>query len=107
MAGAFLLDKRTGEMWFLGGPEKIPVKEKKIALRDNSKTVSPPQLSKLAEFKKKYPAYKNMSDADLARALHRKFYSDMPFDQFAAKIGLDGPDSISATTTRNKVNPKK
>ena len=29
-----------------------------------------------------------MSDVELAGALHDKFYSDMPTDQFADKIGL-------------------
>lgn len=42
----------------------------------------------IAEIRQKYPQYSDMSDADLAGALHRKFYSDMPVEQFNAKIGL-------------------
>lgn len=40
-----------------------------------------------AEVRAKYPQYQDMSDQQLAEGLHKKFYSDMPFDQFAAKVG--------------------
>ena len=36
----------------------------------------------------KYPQYKDLSDKQLADALHNKYYSDMPVEQFYAKIGL-------------------
>jgi hypothetical protein len=42
----------------------------------------------IAEVRAQYPQYQDMSDNDLAGALHKKFYSDMPTDQFAEKIGL-------------------
>jgi hypothetical protein len=42
----------------------------------------------MTEVRSKYPQYADMSDADLATALHQKFYSDMPFDAFASKIGV-------------------
>lgn len=42
----------------------------------------------MAEVRAKYPQYEDMSDEQLATALHNKFYSDMPFDQFAEKLGL-------------------
>lgn len=42
----------------------------------------------LEKFRAQYPQYKDMSDGDLARALHTKFYSDLSFDDFAARIGL-------------------
>ncbi|CCE94653.1 hypothetical protein SFHH103_00149 [Sinorhizobium fredii HH103] len=41
----------------------------------------------ISEIRQQYPQYRDMSDADLADALHRKFYSDMPRDQFNATIG--------------------
>jgi len=41
----------------------------------------------ISEIRQKYPQYRDMSDADLADALHRKFYSDMPRDQFNTAIG--------------------
>ncbi|PDT55763.1 hypothetical protein CO678_41995 [Bradyrhizobium diazoefficiens] len=42
----------------------------------------------IAEVRAKYPQYSDMSDVELAGALHDRFYSDMPPDQFAEKIGL-------------------
>src|SRR5690606_14383485 len=42
----------------------------------------------IAEIRKKYPQYEDMSDRQLADSLYRKFYSDMPRAEFDAKIGL-------------------
>lgn len=42
----------------------------------------------MEEVRKKFPQYNDLSDADLAQALHKKFYSDIPFDKFATQIGL-------------------
>lgn len=42
----------------------------------------------MQDVRAKYPEYDDMSDEQLADALHRKFYSDMPKEEFAAKIGL-------------------
>src|SRR4051812_20035580 len=42
----------------------------------------------IAEVRSQYPQYNDMSDVELAGALHDRFYSDMPADQFAEKIGL-------------------
>lgn len=42
----------------------------------------------MQEVRAKFPQYNDMSDDQLAAALHRKFYSDMPFNDFAAKVGL-------------------
>lgn len=47
----------------------------------------------LQEVRAQYPQYNDMSDADLAKALHGKYYSDMPYDEFVGKIGLDMPAS--------------
>lgn len=41
----------------------------------------------IAELRKQYPQYNDMSDEQLAKSFHAKFYSDMPFDDFAGKIG--------------------
>lgn len=43
----------------------------------------------LQEVRQQYPQYSDMSDAELAKALHAKFYSDMPVAEFAAKVGLE------------------
>ncbi len=45
-------------------------------------------MPSIAEIRQKYPQYSDMSDAALAGALHRKFYSDMPRQEFDMKIGL-------------------
>lgn len=42
----------------------------------------------IAEVRQQYPQYGDMSDGDLAGALHRKFYSDLPRAEFDKKIGL-------------------
>ena len=42
----------------------------------------------IAEVRQQYPQYSDMSDDALASALHTKFYSDMPQDEFNKKIGL-------------------
>lgn len=45
-------------------------------------------MTKLEQFRQENPAYKNVPDAELAYALHRKFYSNTPYGLFAAEIGL-------------------
>lgn len=42
----------------------------------------------IKEFRQKYPQYNDMPDDQLAKSLHQKFYADMPFEDFAGKIGL-------------------
>jgi hypothetical protein len=41
----------------------------------------------LQEVRSKFPQYNDMSDTDLAEGLHKKYYSDIPFGEFAGKIG--------------------
>jgi hypothetical protein len=49
----------------------------------------------LSEIRQQYPQYKDMPDADLAGALHSKFYSDIPRADFDKQIGFSGKVSIS------------
>lgn len=42
----------------------------------------------MQEVRAKFPQYNDLSDEQLATALHRKFYADMPFSEFAQKVGL-------------------
>jgi hypothetical protein len=55
---------------------------------------SQPAIS-LDAVRAKYPQYNDMSDTALVKGLHGKFYSDMPFGTFAARVGFqpkpDGP----------------
>ncbi len=44
----------------------------------------------LAEFKGKYPQYSEVPDGKLVKALHGKFYSHVPYDQFIKKIDFTG-----------------
>lgn len=41
---------------------------------------------KIAEIREQYPQYQDLSDRELVRGLHRKFYSDMPYADFLRKI---------------------
>src|SRR3990167_4764252 len=42
----------------------------------------------IQEFRKKYPEYDDISDDKLAKSFHKKYYSDLPYDEFSKKIGL-------------------
>lgn len=46
-------------------------------------------MTSISEIRQKFPQYDDLSDAQLADAMHRKFYSDMPRAEFDAKIGFD------------------
>ncbi len=42
----------------------------------------------IKEARDRFPQYADLSDEEFARGLHKRFYADMPFDEFAGKIGL-------------------
>lgn len=44
----------------------------------------------IKDVRAKFPQYGDLSDDQLADSLHRRFYSDIPADQFRQKIGLGG-----------------
>lgn len=46
-------------------------------------------MATIAEIRQKYPQYQDMSDLEFARRFHNKFYSDMDFNDFASKIGVE------------------
>lgn len=50
----------------------------------------------MKEVRAKFPQYNDLTDQQLAGALHRKFYADMPFKDFAAKVGLLQPEIATA-----------
>ena len=63
-------------------------------------------MATIAEIRAKYPQYQDMSDEDLAGAMHRKFYADMPIEEFHAKVGLATPASeLSALTQKFDADP--
>lgn len=47
----------------------------------------------ISDVRKKFPQYQDLSDDQLADALHRKFYSDMPAEKFRASIGMSAPEA--------------
>ena len=55
-------------------------------------------MATIAEIRAQYPQYSDMSDAALADALYKKFYSDLPRADFDAKIGLQAPRSEGMPT---------
>ena len=56
----------------------------------------------LSEIRSQYPQYSDMSDADLAGALHKKFYADMPREEFDKKVGL-----AQEETDPNRIEARK
>lgn len=42
----------------------------------------------VAEIRKKYPEYDDLSDEQLVNGLHSKYYSDMPIEEFYGKVGF-------------------
>jgi hypothetical protein len=53
-------------------------------------------MATLAEFRQKYPQYDDLNDEQLAGALHQKYYSNMPQDDFFTKIGFKAYDPLSS-----------
>jgi hypothetical protein len=52
-------------------------------------------MATLAEIRQKHPEYADMSDQQLAEGLHKKFYSDLPFEEFAKKVQFAPQDIAS------------
>lgn len=48
-------------------------------------------MATLAEIRQQHPEYNDLSDRELAERLHARFYSDMPYEQFAQRTGAPMP----------------
>lgn len=61
----------------------------------------------IADFKEQYPAYKDVPDLELADALHGKYYSSIPKDDFYARIGVSSraAEASSADAAGGFVDP--
>jgi hypothetical protein len=46
-------------------------------------------VTSIEDVRKQYPQYNDMSDLDLAKGLHQRYYSDMPLEEFTSKIGVE------------------
>jgi hypothetical protein len=56
-------------------------------------------MTTIADIRKQFPQYSDLSDTDLAKGFYSKYYSDMPYDEFSSKIGLIAPaPKLPATT---------
>ena len=53
----------------------------------------------LQEIRQKYPQYDDLSDEQVIAALHSRFYSDLPFDEVARKVGYQSPSQEPIDTT--------
>lgn len=58
----------------------------------------------MQEVRAKFPQYDDLSDADLASALHRKYYADMPEADFQKRIGYTPPE-VAASPTGKEPDP--
>lgn len=54
----------------------------------------------ISEIRKKYPQYKDMTDTQIAQGFHQKFYSDIPYEEFAASIGIK-PETSAMSLAQN------
>lgn len=45
-------------------------------------------MATIAEVRQKFPQYSDLSDEQLAQGLHKKYYSDLPYEDFAQRVGL-------------------
>lgn len=55
-------------------------------------------MSGLTDFRSKHPEYNDMDDVTLATALHDKFYSDIPKDEYFKQLGLQSLPSNKPST---------
>lgn len=60
-------------------------------------------MASIAEIRQQYPQYSDLSDLQLARALHAKHYSDMEFGTFQRKIGMFDEKPTSPVADYNAV----
>ena len=48
----------------------------------------------LKSFRAQYPQYSNVPDQELVTAIHNKFYSQIPIEEFASKIGFTSEPQV-------------
>lgn len=58
-------------------------------------------MASLAEIRQQYPQYADLSDDQLAQGLHRKYYADLPYEEFASKIGLQAAPAAPQAQPRS------
>jgi hypothetical protein len=53
-------------------------------------------MATIADIRKQFPQYADISDEQLAKGFHTKYYSDIPYDAFKAQIGFT-QEPVTAT----------
>lgn len=53
----------------------------------------------LTEIRQKYPDYADMSDDEFASAFHKKYYADLPYEDFAKKLSYKPKEPIKKKTS--------
>ena len=61
----------------------------------------------IQEFRVKNPQYNDMQDEQLVTALHKKYYSDIPFDQFSQKIQFQAQPTIEPEAPSQMIQTKQ
>ena len=51
-------------------------------------------MTALSDFRRQYPQYDGVPDKELADALHSKYYSNIPIDDYYSQIGLDATTDV-------------
>lgn len=60
----------------------------------------------IVEFREKYPQYEDIPDEQLAAALHKKHYSDMPKEAFDEQFLVKTPELPTEAPTSPVVEPE-
>jgi hypothetical protein len=84
----------------------LKVLEEKMLLGDE-KIEDKSRSTKLKNFREMYPQYNNLSDYELANSLWELYYSDMPFGEFALKVGLDIKQALKEINEERKMRIDK
>ena len=56
----------------------------------------------ISDVRAKFPEYNDLSDDALAKGVHKKFYSDMPYSDFSSKLGMNVNTDIPTMSTYNR-----
>lgn len=64
-------------------------------------------MATIADIRKQFPQYSDLSDTDLAKGFYSKYYSDMTYDEFTSKIGLTAsPTTPKLPVTTGTATPE-
>ena len=57
----------------------------------------------IKEIRDKYPQYADLDDRSLALALHKKYYADMPVNEYLTKVGFEGRQAAAPRSTGSEI----